>query len=277
MFWLLILFIGADPNLVAGPVEKVADGFKFTEGPVWLDSGQLLFSDIPADTIYRAPKDVYRQPSNRSNGLGIDPQGRLLACEHGARRVTRTEKDGTVTVLADKFLGKRLNSPNDLAVRSDGRIYFSDPPYGLEGEAELTFSGVYTLSAQGELSPAFVYFKKPNGVALSPDEKTLYVCDAEANEVVAFDIDETGDLKNLRHFCDVPHPDGMKTDAQGNLWSTSSKGIAVFAPDGRELAVVQTPEQPANCAFGDDDLKTLYITAQTGLYRVRTVTGGWKK
>lgn len=278
MWWLVLLALGADNDvsgLIEGGVEKVADGFKFTEGPVWTPQG-LLFSDIPADTIYRADKTIFRQPSRKSNGLALDPQGRLLVCEHDGRRVSRTEPDGTVTPVAEMFLERRLNSPNDLIVRSDGRIYFTDPPYGLEGRpGELPFSGVYTISPQGEISLAFCYFSKPNGVTLSPDEKTLYVGDAQANEIVAFDVREDGSLANLRHFCPAPHPDGIKTDAAGNLWAACGTGICVYAPDGRALGVIAVPEPPANCTFGDSDLRTLYITARTGLYKVRTKTPGW--
>jgi len=278
MWWLVLLALGADESLgslVEGDVEKVADGFKFVEGPVWTGR-ELLFSDIPGDTIYRPDKTVFRQPSGKSNGLALDPQGRLLACEHENRRVSRTEPDGTVAGLAETFLDKRINSPNDLIVRSDGRVYFTDPPYGLEGKpGELPFSGVYTVSPQGELGLAFCYFVKPNGITLSPDEKTLYVGDATANEIVAFDVREDGSLGNLRPFCRPEHPDGIKTDAAGNLWAACRAGIRVYAPDGRALGLIPVPEVTTNCTFGDDDLRTLYITATTGLYKVRTKTPGW--
>lgn len=267
-------FAAGDP-LMVGPVETVADGFQFTEGPVWVPGTGLLFSDIPADTIYKADKSVFRNPSGKSNGLALDKEGRLLACEHWNRRVTRTEKDGTITVLADSFLGKKFNSPNDLTVRSDGTIFFSDPPYGLEErERELPFSGVYAISPKGEVSLLCVQFKYPNGLAFSPDEKTLYIGDSKAGYIHAFDVADDGSLDRCRLFAENVGPDGMKMDAQGNLWTSANDGIRVYAPDGTLLQTMPFPEKPANCAFGDDDGKTLYVTARKGLYRVRCAVSG---
>jgi len=268
MTLLVCAVVGADAGLAAGPVETVAEGFKFTEGPVWLPGEGLVFSDIPADTIWRADKTVFRQPSGKSNGLAVDGEGRLIACEHWNRRVTRTEKDGAITVLADQYLGRRLNSPNDLVVRSDGTVFFTDPPYGLEKrEAELPFNGVYAVAPDGAVKLLSVYFKRPNGIALSPDEKTLYVADTELRLVQAFHVGEDGTLSNSRLFCKVPGPDGMKVDEQGNLWVTAD-GVWVFRQDGEHLATIEIPQRPANCAFGDDDGMTLYVTARTGVYKV---------
>lgn len=266
---------GASEELVTGPVETVADGFQFTEGPVWLPSGVLIFSDIPADTIYRGDKTVFRKPSGKSNGLTLDRQGRLIACEHWNRRVTRTEKDGRVTVVADTYDGKKLNSPNDAVVRSDGTIFFTDPPYGLEGrEAELPFRGVYAISPAGELRLLTDEFKTPNGLAFSPDEKTLYIGDSGEGLVRAYDVAKDGALANGRLLCKLPVPDGMKVDEHGRLWCTADDGVRVFAPTGEHVGTVAFPQPPANCAFGDEDGKTLYVTARSGVYKVRCAVPG---
>ncbi len=266
---------GAAEEFVAGPVEKVGDGFQFTEGPLWLPGQGLIFSDIPADTIYRADKTVFRKPSSKSNGLTLDPEGRLIVCEQESRRVTRTEKDGSVTVLADQYLGRKFNSPNDVCVRSDGMVFFSDPPYGLEGrEAELPFSGVYAIAPDGKITLLSVYFKHPNGVALSPDEKTLYITDSGASFIQAFDVAKDGSLSNTRLFCKDLGPDGLKVDGRGNVWASARDGIRVYRPDGSLAATISFPEQPANCAFGDDDSKTLYVTARHGVYKVRCAIAG---
>ncbi|MFO7973253.1 MAG: SMP-30/gluconolactonase/LRE family protein [Candidatus Hydrogenedentota bacterium] len=274
-FVLLSVLMGGAETLTTGPVETVAEGFKFTEGPVWLPGGPLVFSDIPADTIYRADKTVYRRPSGKSNGLTLDTQGRLIACEHGNRRVSRTEKDGTVVALAETYDGKKLNSPNDVVVRSDGTIFFTDPPYGLEGrEQELPFQGVYAIKPSGELVLLVDDFVKPNGLAFSPDETILYIADTDGGHIRAFDVAEDGSLTNGRVFCELPGPDGMKVDTKGNVWSTARDGVRVFNPEGKHLQTVEFPQNPANCAFGNEDGQTLYVTARTGLYKVRCTVKG---
>lgn len=271
---LSVLMRGAE-TLTTGPVETVAEGFKFTEGPVWLPGGPLIFSDIPADTIYRADKTVYRRPSGKSNGLTLDPEGRLIACEHGNRRVSRTEKDGTVVSIAETYDGKKLNSPNDIVVRSDGTIFFTDPPYGLEGrEQELPFQGVFGIKPSGELVLLVDDFKKPNGLAFSPDEKVLYIADTEGGHIRAFDVAEDGSLSNGRVFCELPGPDGMKVDTQGNVWSTARDGVCIYNPAGEHVQTIEFPQNPANCAFGDEDGQTLYVTARTGVYKVRCTVKG---
>ena len=268
------LFLGAEEDLAAGPVEIIAEGFQFTEGPVWLPREGLIFSDIPADTIYRADKSVFRKPSGKSNGLTLDREGRLIACEHWNRRVTRTEHDGTITVLADQYLGRKFSSPNDVVVRSDGMVFFTDPPYGLEGrEPELDFSGVYAITTDGAVKLLSVYFKHPNGLAFSPDEKTLYVGDSRARFIQAFDAAQDGTLSNSRFFCRAK-PDGMKMDTTGRLWTTDGPGVSVFAPDGRQVGAIPFPQPPANCTFGDADSQTLFVTARTGVYKVRVHTPG---
>ena len=260
-----------DPaDFVAGPVELVTEGYQFTEGPVWIpDEQRLLFSDIPADTIFDHTGEVFREPSNNANGLILDTEGRLIACEHGARRVTRTEPDGSITVLADNFEGRRLNSPNDAIVRSDGAIFFTDPPYGVsEADRELDFSGVYVIRPDGELVLLADDFDRPNGLALSRDERTLYVADTREHLIRAYDVAEDGSLSNARLFTEIPNPDGMDVDAAGRVWTAGSDGIQVNDPDGTVLFVLEVPQHPANCAFGGEDGKTLYITARSALYSV---------
>ncbi len=287
--------------------DKIAAGFKFTEGPVWHPRGFLLFSDIPATTIFEwqpgmakpaaargepaqtpaaifGALKVFRTPSGHSNGLAIDREGRLVACEHD-RRVSRTEKDGSVVTLADKFEGKRLNSPNDLAIKGDGSIYFTDPPYGLpnggEGK-ELDFNGVFRIAPDGKLSLLVRDFSRPNGIAFSPDERKIYIADSDGslNHVRVFDVQPDGSLANGRVFAVLKEqgkegaPDGIKVDERGNLISTGPGGIWIFSPDGKLLGKIATPEVPANLAFGDEDRKTLYITARTGLYRIRLNIAG---
>jgi gluconolactonase len=216
---------------------------------------------------------VYRKPSGNSNGLALDRQGRLLTCEHGNRRVARTERDGTTSVLADSYQGKKLNSPNDLVVRSDGAIFFTDPPYGIEEEqSELGFSGVYLIDPRGGLTLLFDEFKRPNGVALSPDEKTLYLGDSGAGIIHVFAVARDGTLSNGRLFAPCPGPDGMKTDEKGRLWTTAKDGVRVYAPGGSLLETIAFPERPANCAFGGEDGTVLYVTARKGLYKVATTT-----
>ena len=279
-------------------IEKLAGTFKFTEGPVWFaGKHELLFSDIPADRIVRwVPRkegsavETFRTPSGQSNGLTFDKQGRLIACEHANRRVTRTEPDGTITVLADRFEGKRLNSPNDVVVKSDGAIYFTDPPYGVDSKLrELDFQGVYRISPKAigpstssgrTLALLARDFNKPNGLAFSPDEKILYVADTEGTAetnggfIRAYDVAADGTLANGRIFTQVPGPDGMKVDVEGNIYCTAADGVEVFSPSGKKLGVISPAEQPANCAFGDADWKTLYMTCRTGLYRIRVNIAG---
>jgi sugar lactone lactonase YvrE len=253
--------------------EKVADRFRFLEGPVWRPATQdLLFSDIPASKIYRYKDgkfDVFRAPSHQANGNTLDPQGRLITCEHETRRVTRTEPDGTIIQLATHFGGKRLNSPNDVVCRSDGSIYFSDPPYGVKPEdREIDLQGVYRI-CDGHLELVAKDFLKPNGLAFSPDEKILYVADTELGHLCAFDALPDGSLTNSRVYCQVERPDGFRVDIAGNLYVSAAKNVEIFAPTGEKAGEIEVPERPANLAFGDADRKTVYICARTGLYRAR--------
>jgi len=268
----------------AGDPEPLATGFQFTEGPVWMPDGYLLFSDIPANCIYQWTPDgqveVWRQPSGHANGLTADQQGRLIACEHGNRRVSRTEADGTIVALADRYAGRRLNSPNDLVVKSDGTVYFTDPPYGIEPEdQEQPCNGLYRILPDGRLELLADDFDRPNGLAFSPDESILYVADSPRRHVRAFDVHPDGTLVNSRIIADMDHPqpgspDGMKMDVEGHLYVAGATGVWVFEPDGTHLGVIVTPERPANCAWGDDGRKSLYITARTSLYRIHVKVPG---
>jgi gluconolactonase len=267
-------------------IAKISTGHQFTEGPVWRADGTLLFSDIPADRIYTDTKEIFREPSGQSNGLTLDREGRLIAAEHKTRRVTRTEEDGTITVLAETYEGKKFNSPNDVIVRSDGMIFFTDPPYGLEGgmaNSELGFSGVYAIDPETKaVTLVGKNFNKPNGLCLSPDEKMLYVADTEGDhepsekvgDIWVFGIGEAGTYEGGRVFCQLPYPDGIKADTQGNIWATCEDGVRVYGPAGDLLETVTLPEGPANCAFGGKDGKTLYVTARTSVYTVKASVAG---
>lgn len=269
-------------------LEKLQTGFHFTEGPVWVDDGAyLLFSDIPANTIYklnsRGEISVFRHPSNNSNGLAIDKYGHLLACEHGTRRVTRTESDGTISIIMDQYNGCRLNSPNDIVIRSDGTIYFTDPPYGINKKQQLlTFQGIFCISNQGRnVFVAAKDFNRPNGLAFSPDEKVLYVDDTTQGHIRAFDVAPDGRLHNSRLFHQMISnkpgvADGMTTNSNGEVFCTGPGGIWVFDPDGQHLGTIATPEQASNCCWGDHDKRSLLITAESSIYRVRLETPGFR-
>jgi gluconolactonase len=291
-------------------IEKVAGGFGFSEGPVWVHTsgpGFLIFSDIPANVIDKwnprdgkisvfleksgfagsDPGDAGFQLNNGhavvtlygSNGITLDKQGRVTYCQHGDRGVMRLEKDGKRTVLADHYEGKRLNSPNDLVYKSDGSLYFTDPPFGLRKVAddpkkELPFSGVYLL-AKGKLTLVNKDFGAPNGLAFSPDEKYLYVDDSFTKTYWRFEVQPDGTLANKTLLVDASSskedgvPDGMKVDKQGNIYAAGPGGVWVITPEGKHLGTIRPPENPANLAWGDADAKTLYFTAVTGLYRLR--------
>jgi gluconolactonase len=283
-----------DDLVLPGQPERIAKGFGFAEGPVWNPAGYLLFSDIPNSTIIKwspgGAVEKFLSPSGKSNGLTFDRQGRLIACEHGKRRVSRTEADGTVVTLAESYDGKRLNSPNDVVVKSDGSIYFTDPPFGLPGHTphmnqtepgtmELAFSGVYMIPADGgTLTLLAKDLTTPNGLAFSPDEKILYIADTVRHQVHAFDVKLDGTLENDRILVETPYdyPDGMKVDAQGNLYvaGNTSKGIRVFDKTGKSLGSIKTMTFPANCAFGGPGGTTLFITAEDSLYMVEMKVSG---
>lgn len=265
--------------------ELVATGFEFTEGPVWHPDGYLFLSDIPAHRIFRLTLDgtseIYREPSGGANGLTFDRQGRLIACEYHSRRVSRTESDGTISVLADSYHGKRLNSPNDVVVKSDGSIYFTDPFYGFPAgqERELDFQGVYRIATDGTITLLVDDFGVPNGLAFSPDESILYIDDSRHQHVRAFDILSDGSLANGRVLIDMRADargaaDGMKVDIDGNLYVTGAGGTWIISPTGEHLGTIVTPELPANCAFGGPDYKTLFIAARTSIYSIQLSIAG---
>jgi gluconolactonase len=291
-----------DPSLdrVVPPgatIDKLAAGFQFTEGPVWHPDGYLLFSDPNANTIYRwSPEGAvsvyrtksgysgpdigaYRQPG--SNGLTLDGRGLLTINEHGNRRVVRLERPGNITVLADRYQGKRLNSPNDLVYHSDGSLYFTDPPFGLpatfeDPKRELSFSGVYRLR-DGQLTLLTAELSGPNGIALSPDERYLYVgnWDLRRKVLMRYELTADGTLANGRVFRDFTAEleevalDGVKVDQAGNVYVSAPRGVWILSPDGEALGRIELPEHAANMAWGDADGRTLYLTATTGLYRLR--------
>ncbi len=261
-------------------VERVATGFKFTEGPVWSRDGFLLFSDIPANRIMKyhpgTGVSVFREPSNRANGNTYDAQGRLYICESGARRIVRLDKKGQLEVLADRYEGKRFNEPNDIVVRKDGHVYFTDPTWGgVANQRELDFYGVYHLSPKRELELVAKPAGRPNGLALSPNGKILYVDNSDEKNVRAYDLDRSGHATNERVIVTGIKgvPDGMKVDEAGNLYITA-QGIEIYSPEGKRIDTIALPETPANCAWGDPDLQSLYITARTSLYRLRLQTKG---
>ena len=262
--------------------EKVRGDFQFLEGPVWVPArNELLFSDIPASRIYRYTPatnsfDVFREPSGQANGNALDPQGRLVTCEHERRRISRTAADGTIIALATHYEGRRLNSPNDIVCKSDGSVYFSDPPYGVKTELrELDFQGVFRVSPDGKaLTLVARDFVKPNGLAFSPDEKIFYIADTELGHIRAFDVNADGTIANSRVFCTVERPDGFRVDVEGSLYISAMKSVEIFDRAGTKRGEITLPERPANVAFGDPDRQTLYICARTSLYRVRVNVPG---
>lgn len=268
-------------------VEKLASGMGFTEGPVWHRAGYVLFSDMAKNRIMKWETKngltVFREPSQRTNGLAFDGKGRLVACESVTRRLVAVDESGQSVSLADKYEGKRLNTTNDLAIGRDGSVYFTDPGGG-SNTSELGFSGVYRLNPKGELSLLTKDVGYPNGIALSPDGKTLFVSVTVQHHVLAYDVQRDGTITNPRVFASVyPHGnhrigvvDGIKTDVKGNLYVTGHGGVWVFDKTGQTLGIIATPELPSNCAFGDADFKTLYITARTSLYRIRLTVAGAK-
>ncbi len=265
-------------------VEKIADGLKFTEGPVWYPQGFLLFSDIPANTIYKWTTDsklsVFRRPAGNTNGNTLDREGRLISAQHN-RQLTRTEKNGKITVLAERYQGKRLNSPNDVVVKSDGSIYFTDPPFGIKKEQEeLGFYGIYRWQPDGKLTLLNKEMVRPNGLALSPDEKKLYVADSNKLHIRVFDVQADGTLTNSKVFAELPGPkdkgvpDGMKVDTKGNIYCSGSGGIWIFSPTGKLLDKIAVPKAATNLAWGGKNYKTLYITAREAVYRINLNIAG---
>ena len=276
-------------------VEKLHTGSLWAEGPVYFADGDyLVWSDIPNNRMLRwagGHVSVFRDFANNSNGNTRDRQGRLVTCEHGTRRVTRTEPDGSITVLVDQFQGKKLNSPNDVVVKSDGTIWFTDPPYGIfsdyEGHvAESEYGGCYVFRynpATGNLEPVAKDFNKPNGIAFSPDESKLYVVDtgvshsmAGEHHIRSFSVDQLGRLSGGDLFAEVSPglPDGLRVDLQGNIWTSAGDGVHCYAPDGVRLGKILVPEPVANLTFGGPKRNRIFITATTSLYAVYVAANG---
>ena len=272
-------------------VTKLASDMGFIEGPVWIKSGGLLvFSDIPNDELkqWSAEKGVttFRKPSRNANGNTLDLAGRLLTCEHTGRRISIQEADGTVKTLVDSFEGRKLNSPNDVIVRSDGTVWFTDPEYGLKTrpgtkekeDKQQPGNFVYRHDPKSGKTTAVVRdFVQPNGLAFSPDEKKLYVADSGTpRHIRVFDVAANGAVSNGRVFCTIDKggPDGIRVDRDGRVWSSAGDGVQIFAPDGKRIGRILVAESPANLCFGGDDGKTLFITARKSLYAVKVgVTG----
>ncbi len=290
-------------------LEVLADGFAWTEGPVWISQGAyLLFSDIPPNSIYKwkagEGHNVYLTPSGYTgdqprggepgaNGLLLDAEGRLVLCQHGDRRMARLDApldspEPKFVTLAERYNGRRFNSPNDAVYHSNGDLYFTDPPYGLEGNVddpakEIDFQGVYRLSSDGAVTLLTDELSRPNGIAFSPDEQILYVSNSDPDRAIwmAYDVQPDGAIANGRVFFDATQwvgerkglPDGLKVDETGNLFATGPGGVLVFSPDGVHLGTIDTGQATANCAFGDDGA-TLYITADMVLLRIKLTTKG---
>ncbi|MGB7892213.1 MAG: SMP-30/gluconolactonase/LRE family protein [Microcoleus sp.] len=282
--------------------QKLVDGFEVAEGIVYTPEGNLLFSDINADTMYQLlfpsqEKVVFRQPSHHANGNAYDLQGRLLTCSHDSeallrsadRGILRTEADGQVTVLASHYQGKRLNSPNDLTVRrSDGSIYFTDPGYGLappqgteKRQSELGFFGVYRLAPDSTLTLLEKDFEAPNGIVFSPYEQRLYVSDTKRGDIRVFDVRPDGRLESGRLFAqesgfseEEGQPDGLIVDVHGNIYCSGPGGVLMFSSQGEQLETIQIPEVVTNMTWGGSDLKTLYITGRSSIYAIQRPVGG---
>ena len=256
-------------------IDKVAAGYAFTEGPAWSPMGFLIFGDIPNNKLLQfmagQPASVFRENSNGATGNRFDTQGRLYTCESHTRRVTRTDKKGKVEILADHWEGKRFNAPNDLAIRKEGDVYFTDPAFGNQQDTrELDFFGVYHISRKGELEVIAKPKGRPNGIALAPDGRTLYVSNSDERNVRAYDLDKSGGASNERTLISGMEgvPDGICVDEKGDLYVAANQ-IQVYSPEGKPIGMVPTEETPSNCAFGDPDLASLYITARTSVYRAR--------
>jgi gluconolactonase len=262
-----------DFNLIK--LELLAKGYTYTEGPAWSKDGYLIFSDTPSDRLMKwdpgQDPEVYRENANGPSGNAFDSQGRLYTCETRARRVTRTDKKGAVEVLAERFEGKRLNAPNDIVVSKTDHVYFTDPAFGSQQEhRELDFCGVYHLPPKGPLKLVARTQTRPNGIALSPNGRLLYVANSDEHNVRAWDLDHNGDASNERVLIAGIHgvPDGIRVDEKGNLWIAAT-GIAIYSPEGKLLHTLDVHGVPSNLAFGEADLKSVFITARGNVYRAR--------
>ena len=278
---------GLSKLLDGDSVETVAEGLVFTEGPLWLPDGSLLFQDIKAEKTYKVSPDgvlrVLRGDTHAANGQTFDAEGRIIFCEQNGRRVSRMDPDGSnVETVVEAWQGARLNSPNDIVARADGLVYFTDPPYGVSpSDRKLHFQGVYALDSLAVPRLILDDFEKPNGLAFSPDEKTLYVCDTARYHVRAFAIEKSGALVvgSGRVFATLDPgqaggPDGMKVDRDGRIYVAVALGVWVFEPGGKLLGILGLPQRPSNLNWGGPDGKTLFITAVDHVYRVRFKVAG---
>jgi gluconolactonase len=256
-------------------VEQLSTGYVFTEGPVWSKEGHLLFSDVPNNRIWKIipgqRREVFRENSNGANGNTFDSRGRLYTCESRTRRVIRTDARGKVEVLAERYQGKRLNAPNDIVVRKDGHIYFTDPAFGDQADhRELDFYGVYHITPKGELNLIAKPQGRPNGITLPPDGSLLYVANSDERNLRVYRLAKDGTASEERVLISGIEgpPDGIRTDEKGNIYVTA-KALEVYSPEGKRITRFNLPETPANCAFGGPDMDILFVTARTSIYFLR--------
>jgi gluconolactonase len=276
--FLCSLIYAQSPVPDGAELDKIATGFIFVEGPVWHPGGFLIFSDIQGNTVYKwdpstGKSSAFHKPSGNSNGLSLDLQGNVLLCQHGSRRVARLNADDSETAMADSYDGKRLNSPNDLAVKSDGSVYFTDPPYGINSsQEELHYYGIYRISPAGEVILLDKTLSRPNGICFSPDESKLYVNDSQALKIYVWDVQADLTIANRQLFYSMTGSgaaDGMKTDAEGRLYSSGPGGVWIFSPDKKLIDKILVPETVTNVNWGDTDYQTLFITAGVSVYSIR--------
>ena len=272
---LLIACSGLSQSFENVTVDRIATGFVFAEGPVWSRDGFLVFSDVPENKLLELKLGqkpaLLRANSNGAMGNAFDSQGRLYTCETHARHITRTDKKGRVDVFAERYEGKRFNAPNDIVVRKDGQVYFTDPAFGNQEETrELDFFGVYHVSPRGEVELIAKPKGRPNGITLSPNGRLLYVANSDERNIRAYDLDSKGAASNERVLVSGIEgiPDGLRADEKGNLY-VAAKRIEVFSPDGKSLGSISLAETPSNLAFGDEDFQSLFVTARTSVYRIR--------
>jgi gluconolactonase len=278
---LLLASVASAQDFSEVRVEKLAAEQKFTEGPVWSLEGFLLFSDTVTDKIQKfTPGKGLSEFAIRSggvNGNAFDEQGRLYTCEFRDRRVTRLNKNGKIDIIASRFEGKRLNAPNDIVVRRDGFVFFTDPAFGNQQDSrELDFYGVFRINPKGELDAIARWKTRPDGIALSPNGRVLYVSDPDARSIRAYDLDKQGAVSNEKIVVSkIPVvPGGIRTDEKGNIY-VATKGVSIYSPTGQSLKDISLPEAASNLAFGDPDLQSLYVTTRTSVYRLRLSVKGW--